>query len=182
MQGISKCWPHDTCKSLQWIWIKVCWLGLSSWCLDGMALYIFWRMKPVSLLPTHCIKFDGDVQLFMGRLRTGWNSCYSTIDEHVVYSSSKSLQWCMQLSTANDQSKSLYPGITSTIFSTSIGKADITLWSACASKLKEYNEGCDQHLIDNHLKQVSQNLGAILKRLHVDQYGFGDDIDRDVHT
>ena len=48
-------------------------------------------------------------------------------------------------------------------------------------KLKEYVEGCDQHLIDNYLKQGNQNTGAILKRQHVDQYGFGDDIDSDLH-
>ena len=41
--------------------------------------------------------------------------------------------------------------------------------------------GCDQHLKDNYLKQVSKNLGAILKRQHGDQYGFVDDIDIDLH-
>ena len=30
--------------------------------------------------------------------------------------------------------------------------------------LKEYIEECDQHLMDNYLKQVSQNIAAILKR------------------
>ena len=36
-------------------------------------------------------------------------------------------------------------------------------------------------MMDNYLKQVSQNLGVILKRQHCDQYGFGDDIDNDLH-
>ena len=49
-------------------------------------------------------------------------------------------------------------------------------------KLKEYVEGCDQHMMDTYLKQVSQNLGAILKRKRRgDQYGFSDDIDSDLH-
>ena len=86
MYEIPKCWPHVTCKSLWWIWRKMSWLGLSSWCLDGMAWYIFWRTKPINLLPTHCIKFDGDVQDVMGRPCTGWNSCYSTIHDHVTWS------------------------------------------------------------------------------------------------
>ena len=47
-------------------------------------------------------------------------------------------------------------------------------------KLKQYFEGCDQYLMDNYLKQVSQNLGAILKRQHGDKYGFGNDIDSDL--
>ena len=48
-------------------------------------------------------------------------------------------------------------------------------------KLEEYVEGCDQQMIDTYQKQLSQNLGAILKRQHGDQYGFGDDIDSDLH-
>ena len=48
-------------------------------------------------------------------------------------------------------------------------------------KLKEYIEGCDQHMMDTYLKQVSQNLGAIFKRQCGNQYGFGDDIDSDLH-
>ena len=47
--------------------------------------------------------------------------------------------------------------------------------------LKEYVEGCDQYLMDYYLKQVSQNFGAILKGWHGDHYGFGDDIDSDLH-
>ena len=49
-------------------------------------------------------------------------------------------------------------------------------------KLKEYVEGCDQHMMDIYLKQVSQNLRVILKGQHCGgQYGFGDDIDSDLH-
>ena len=49
-------------------------------------------------------------------------------------------------------------------------------------KLKEYVEVCDQHMMDTYPKQVSQNLGAILKgQRRGDQYGFGDDIDGDLH-
>ena len=87
---------------------------------------------------------DLGVHIFMGRLCSGWNSCYSIIHEHVAwslsntkapaYSSSKALQWSMQLSKANDQSKSLCLAITLTIFSASIGKADIILWNACMSE------------------------------------------------
>ena len=40
----------------------------------------------------------------------------------------------------------------------------------------------DQHLMDNYLKQVSQNLGAILKRQHDDKYGFGDHIDSNLQN
>ena len=47
-------------------------------------------------------------------------------------------------------------------------------------KLKEWVEGCDQHLMDNYLKQVSENLGAILKKQRGHQYEFGDDIDSDL--
>ena len=49
-------------------------------------------------------------------------------------------------------------------------------------KLKEYVEGCDQQLMDNYLKQVIQNLGAIVKRQCGDQCGFGDDIDSDLNA
>ena len=48
-------------------------------------------------------------------------------------------------------------------------------------KLEEYVEGCDQQMIDTYQKQLSQNLGTILKRQHGDHYGFGDDIDSDLH-
>ena len=48
-------------------------------------------------------------------------------------------------------------------------------------RLKKCVEGCDQHLKDNYLKQVSPNLGPILKRQHGDQNGFVDDIDIDLH-
>ena len=49
-------------------------------------------------------------------------------------------------------------------------------------KLMECVEGCDQHMMDTYLRQVSQNLGAILKRQHRgDEYGFGDDIHSDLH-
>ena len=47
-------------------------------------------------------------------------------------------------------------------------------------KLKEYVEVCDQHMIDTCPNQV--NLRAILKgHRRGDQYGFGDDIDGDLH-
>ena len=36
--------------------------------------------------------------------------------------------------------------------------------------------------MDNYLKQVSQNLGAILKRQHDDNYEFGDHIDSNLHN
>ena len=36
--------------------------------------------------------------------------------------------------------------------------------------------------MDSYLKQMSQNLGAILKKQRGDQYGFGDDIDSDLHV
>lgn len=41
--------------------------------------------------------------------------------------------------------------------------------------------GCDKHLIGNYLKQVSQNHGGIFKKQCGDQYGFGDDIDSNLH-
>ena len=47
--------------------------------------------------------------------------------------------------------------------------------------LKQYTERCDQHSMENYLKQVSQNIGAILKTQHGDQYGFGDDFDNDLY-
>ena len=36
--------------------------------------------------------------------------------------------------------------------------------------------------MDNYLKQVSENLGAILKKQRGHQYEFGDDIDSDLHV
>ena len=47
-------------------------------------------------------------------------------------------------------------------------------------KLKEFIEDCDQQLINNCQKQVSQNLEAILKGQHSDQIRFGNDIDSDL--
>ena len=49
-------------------------------------------------------------------------------------------------------------------------------------KLKEYIKTHDQNLMDNYLMQVSQNLGAILKRQHDDKYGFGDHIDSNLQN
>ena len=51
-----------------------------------------------------------------------------------------------------------------------------------SQKMMDYVEGCDQHMMDTYLKQVSQNLGAILKKQRCgNRYGFGDDIDSDLH-
>lgn len=47
----------------------------------------------------------------------------------------------MQPSTANDKSNMLCLAITSTIFSTSVGNSDITLWSACMSEAEGLHWG-----------------------------------------
>lgn len=51
------------------------------------------------------------------------------------------MQYSMQPSTANDKSNMLCLAITSTIFSTSVGNSDITLWSACMSEAEGLHWG-----------------------------------------